>query len=154
MTSLIARHSVFDDFFRDFAPGFFVRPVGSAYAAEAEQPAPIRVDVAETAGGYAVHAELPGVAKDDIHVTVDGDLVTLRAEVKPEARREEGTSPDGAGPNVKWLRLERRTGQMARSFRLPEEVDSAKAEAKYDNGVLRLSLPKKAEVQSQRLTIQ
>lgn len=150
MTSLIARNTLFDDFFRDFAPSFFVRPVGAGDAADPAQPAPIRVDVAETAGGYAVHAELPGVAKDDIHVTVDGDLVTLRAEVKPEARREEGTTPEGA----KWLRVERRAGQLARSFRLPAEVDSAKAEAKYDNGVLRLSLPKKAAVNAQRLTIQ
>jgi HSP20 family protein len=107
------------------------------------------VDVAETAGGYAVHAELPGVAKDDIHVTVDGDLVTLRAEVKPAEQRSEGEEK-----GVKWLRVERRAGQLARSFRLPAEVDSAKAEAKYDNGVLRLTLPKKAAVNAQRLTIQ
>ncbi len=150
MTSLMTRNSLFDDFFRDFAPGFFVRPVGVQGSGEqAAEPAPIRVDVAETEGGYAVHADLPGVSKDDIHVTVDGDVVTLRAEVKPAEQRSEGEEN-----GVKWLRVERRAGQFARSFRLPAEVDSAKAEAKYDNGVLRLSLPKKLQTSAQRLSVQ
>jgi HSP20 family protein len=150
MTSLLTRHGVFDDFFRDFAPGIFVRPAGaSANVDQAAEPAPIRVDVAETEGGYAVHAELPGVSKDDIQVTLDGDAVTLRAEVKLVEQRRE----DEQG-GVKWLRVERRAGQFARSFRLPAEVDSAKAEAKYDNGVLRLTLPKKLQTNAQRLTIQ
>ncbi|XLM21558.1 Hsp20 family protein, partial [Chromobacterium piscinae] len=77
MSMLPARHSLFDEFFRDFTPGFFIKPLhGDAL------PSQIRMDVKETGEAYLVDAELPGVGKEDIHVEIDGPLVTIKAEVK------------------------------------------------------------------------
>jgi HSP20 family protein len=139
MSSLMPRSGLFDDFFSDVAPGFFVKPLhGEAL------PSQIKVDVKEVDGGYAVQAELPGVAKEDIHVSIEGPVVSLRAEVKQEDRQTEGE---------RVLRSERYYGSVSRSFQLPADIDEAKAKAKYDNGVLSLSLPRKAANTSQRLTI-
>ena len=81
MNSLITRGSLLDDFFRDVAPGFYVRPLhGDALPT----PAQIKVDVKESDKAYTVHAEVPGVTKEDIHVSLDGNVVTLRAEVKQQ----------------------------------------------------------------------
>lgn len=139
MNSLMTRPGLFDDLFRDVAPGFFVRPLhGDAL------PAQIKVDVKETEGGYAVQAELPGVAKEDIHVNIEGSVVNLRAEVKQRDRQTEGE---------RVLRSERYYGAVSRSFQLPVDIDEGKAKAKYDNGVLTLNLPRKAANTNQRLAI-
>lgn len=81
-----------------------------------------------------MQAEVPGVPKDDIHVALDGNVVTLRAEIKQE---------DSSRKDDKVLRSERYFGEVSRSFQLPVEIDTASASAKYDNGVLSLTLPKK-----------
>lgn len=123
------RANLFDDLFRDASPGFFVRPLhGDAL------PERIRLDVKESDKAYTVLAELPGVAKDDIHVDIDGGLVTLRAEVKQHDAQREGE---------RVVRGERYYGTVARSIQLPVDVDDAEASAKYDQGVLTLSLPKR-----------
>ncbi|WP_439589387.1 Hsp20/alpha crystallin family protein [Hydrogenophaga sp.] len=140
MNSLIARRGFLDDFFRDVGPGFYVKPLhGDAL------PTQIRIDVKETPEAYAVEAEVPGVAREDIQVTVDGGVVTLRAEVKQQDRQTEGE---------KVLRSERFYGAVTRSFQLPQDIDNAGARAKYENGVLQLTLPKKSASASQRLTIE
>ncbi|MDE2430516.1 MAG: Hsp20/alpha crystallin family protein [Burkholderiales bacterium] len=131
MSSLIPRGNLFDDFFRDVVPGFYVKPL---HGDPLPSPAQIRIDVKETDKDYTVHAEVPGVSKDDIHVSLDGNIVTLQAEIKQE---------DSTGKDQKVLRSERYFGQVSRSFQLPVDVDVAEASAKYDNGVLTLSLPKK-----------
>lgn len=142
MNSLISRGSLFDDFFRDVAPGFYVRPLhGDALP----QPSQIRIDVKEDDAAYSVQAELPGVPKEDIQVSIDGAVVTLRAEVRQHDEKKDGE---------KLLRSERYFGAVARSFQLPMEVDAAKAKAKYDNGVLTLALPKKLEGKAQRLAVE
>lgn len=139
MNSLMTRSGLFDDFFRDVAPGFFVKPLhGDAL------PAQIKVDVKEINGGYSVQAELPGVAKEDIHVSIDGSVVSLRAEIKQEDNKVEGE---------RVLRSERYYGAVSRSFQLPVDIDEGKAKAKFDNGVLTLSLPRKLNSTSQRLAI-
>jgi HSP20 family protein len=74
------------------------------------------------------------VAKDDIHVSVDGSIVKVRAEVKQE---------DTQNKDDKLLRSERYFGSVSRAFQLPQDVDESQAKAKYDNGVLTLTLPKK-----------
>ncbi|MBL8377943.1 MAG: Hsp20/alpha crystallin family protein [Burkholderiales bacterium] len=131
--------SLFDEFFRDVAPGYFIKPLhGDAL------PAQIKVDVSENTSAYTVAAEVPGVAKDDIHVAVDGGVVTISAEVR---QQDQQTKED------KVLRSERYYGQVSRSFQLPVEVDAAAARAKYDNGVLTLTLPKKTQPGSKRLAI-
>ena len=139
MNALIGRNSLFDDFFKDLAPGFYVRPLHGD-----PLPAQIKVDVQESADGYTVQAELPGVPKDDIHIQIDGNLVTLTAEVKQldEQVRESKT-----------LRSERYFGSVARSFQLPADIDQAAAKARYEHGVLTLRLPKKAAGSARRLAV-
>ncbi|MEW5837306.1 MAG: Hsp20 family protein [Pseudomonadota bacterium] len=125
----------FDNLFR----GFF-RPV------QIEKDAPhIRIDVKEDDKAYAVHADIPGVNKEDIHVTVEGNMIAISAEVKKSSEQKEGE---------KVLRSERFVGRSSRSFMLEHEVDETAAVAKYENGVLELTLPKKAVSVSKRLAIQ
>ena len=142
MNSLVTRGSLFDDFFKDIAPGFYVRPL---HGDGVPSPSQIKVDVKETDGGYTVHAEVPGVPKEDIQVSIDGNVVSLRAEVRQHDQKTEGE---------KVLRSERYFGSVARSFQLPVDVDAAQAKAKYDNGVLTLTLPKKQGGNAQRLSIE
>jgi HSP20 family protein len=139
MNHLINRSGLFDDFFRDVAPGFYVKPLHGD-----PLPAQIKVDVKEAPAAYTLLAELPGVPKEDIHVTVEGNVVTLRAEVKQEDRQIEGE---------KLLRNERYYGAVSRSFQMPVDIDDSAAKAKYENGVLQLTLPKKVAVAGQRLSI-
>ena len=142
MNSLVSRGSLFDDFFKDIAPGFYVRPLhGDSLPA----PSQIKVDVKETEGGYTVQAEVPGVPKEDIQVSIEGNVVSLRAEVRQHDQKTEGE---------KVLRSERYYGSVARSFQLPADIDAAQAKAKYDNGILTLTLPKKLNNSSQRLNIE
>ena len=142
MNSLVSRGSLFDDFFKDIATGFYVRPLhGDTLPA----PSQIKVDVKETEGGYTVQAEVPGVPKEDIHVSVEGNVVSLRAEVRQLDQKTEGE---------KVLRSERYYGSVARSFQLPADIDAAQAKARYDNGVLTLTLPKKLNNAAQRLNIE
>ena len=104
-----------------------------------------RIDVVENDKGYQIEADLPGVAKNDLKVTVDGPRVTIEAEVRRETERKEGETV---------MHSERVVRKYARSFELPHEVDDTSAVAKLDNGVLTLTLPKKQAAQSRLLTIQ
>ncbi len=142
MNALINRNSLFDDFFRDMAPSFYVRPL---HGDPLPSPASIKVDVKETDKDYSVHAEIPGVNKEDIHVSIDGNIVTLSAEVKQQ---------DAQSKDEKTLRSERYYGSVSRSFQLPSDIDQNKSKARYENGVLLLTLPKKVGGTAQRLTIE
>lgn len=141
MNSLVTRGSLFDDFFKDFAPGFYVRPL---HGDGLPTPSQIKIDVKEDDAAYTVQAEVPGVPKEDIHISIDGNVVSLRAEVRQHDEKKEGE---------KVLRSERYFGSVARSFQLPVDVDAAQCKAKYDNGVLTLTLAKKQGNKTQRLTI-
>lgn len=141
MNALMNRTSLFDDFFRDVAPGFYVKPL---HGDPLPAPAQIKVDVKESDKAYTVQAEVPGVAKEDIHVSLEGNIVTLRAEVKQQ---------DSQTKDEKTLRTERYYGAVSRSFQLPQEIDQGQAKAKYDSGVLTLTLPKRVGGGSQRLAI-
>jgi HSP20 family protein len=142
MNTLITRSGLFDDFFKDVAPGFFVKPL---HGDPLPSPAQIRIDVKEAPDAYTVQAEIPGVSKEDIHVVIDGPVVTLRAEVKQQDSRTQ---------DEKVLRTERYYGSVARSFQLASDIDNEKSKAKYENGVLTLTLPKKAALAGQRLNIE
>ncbi|WP_153161411.1 Hsp20/alpha crystallin family protein [Zoogloea sp. 1C4] len=135
--SNVSRRDPLDDFFR----GFFVRPVEYGSATEAPQ---MRVDVKEVDDAFQVHAELPGIKKEDIHVHIDGPVVSISAERKQEKEAREGE---------RVLRTERYFGQVSRSFQLGQDVDEGKASAKFTDGVLELSLPKKTAPQAKRLVI-
>jgi HSP20 family protein len=112
---------------------------------EGDAPAAVRIDVTENDQGYVVHAEIPGVKKEDIHVTIEGSQVSIGAEVKREYERKEGE---------RVLRTERHAGSVFRSFVLPTELDESASEAKYEGGVLELKLAKKPVNAGRRLTIQ
>ena len=128
-------HAGFDDLIR----GFF-RPVRVEKSA-----APIKVDVVETDAAYVVKAEIPGVNKDEIQVSIEGDVVTIGAEVKREQETKDGE---------RVLRTERYSGNVYRAFTLPVEIDEVSSTAKYENGVLELTLAKKPAAQGRKLTIQ
>ena len=135
----ITRLDPLDDLFR----GFFVRPVD--FDGSTQQPPSIKMDVKEQGDNYLVHAELPGVRKEDIHVVVDGNQVSISAEIKQEKEIKEGE---------RVLRSERYFGKVARSFQLGQEIDDANAAAKFNEGVLELTLPKRAASPNKRLTVE
>ncbi len=110
----------------------------------------IKVDVTEKDGAYVVHAEIPGVKKDDIQVTIEGNQVTIAAEVKKGWESKDGEPTNGG----RLLRAERYYGAAYRSFLLPVELDESTSEAKYENGVLELKLAKKPALAGRKLTIQ
>jgi HSP20 family protein len=126
-----------DDAFRTF-----MRPFRWETAVDAPQ---IRFDVTEGEGAYEVKAEIPGVRKEDIHVEVEGAQVMISAEVKKETEEKKGE---------RMLHSERRYGYASRVFTLGFEVDRDKAVAKYVDGVLYLTLPKKASAQATPLVVQ
>jgi HSP20 family protein len=138
----ITRYNPFDEAFDDLFRGFFVRPVSYDAPAGAAQ---FRVDVSEDEKAYQIRAEVPGVKKEDINVSIDGDTVAISAEVKNEKDVKNGE---------RVLRAERYYGKVYRAFTLGQAVDETGTSAKYSNGVLELTLPKKAAAQAKRVTIQ
>ena len=105
----------------------------------------IRIDVSETDAAFLVRAEIPGVKKEDIQVTIDGGEVTIGAEVKRDTRAAEGE---------RVLCNERHEGAVYRSFAFASDIDEVASEAKYENGVLELKLAKKTPLAARKLTIQ
>ena len=136
----LARIDPFGDI-DDLFKGFFVRPA----LLEGQPQMQIKMDVKEDDNAYTVHADIPGVKKEDIHVSIEGNQVSISAESKTEKEEKKGE---------KVLRSERYYGKVARSFTLAHEVDEAKAPAKYSDGVLELTLPKKASTAAKKLAIQ
>lgn len=104
----------------------------------------IKIDVEEQEKNYQVHAEIPGVDKENIHVTIDGNQINISAEVRKENEVKEGS---------RILRSERYFGRVSRSFALENEIDESGAEANYKDGVLTLLLPKKIASTARKLTI-
>ena len=139
----ITRSYPFDDAFDQLLRGFLVRPVGFEGTAP-QAPAQFRVDVRENDNAYLVHAEIPGVKKEDIHISVEGDQVAISAEVKNEKEAKDGE---------RVLRTERYYGKVYRAFQLGQPVDETQASASYTDGVLELTLPKKAATSAKRIEI-
>jgi HSP20 family protein len=137
----LTRYSPVDDAFDDLFRGFFMRPVRMEGAPDMQ----IKMDVKEDDKAYTVHAEIPGVKKDDIHVTIDGNQVAISAEVKNVKEVKDGE---------KVLRSERYYGKVSRAFTLGQDVDEGAAQAKYSDGVLELALPKKAVAKAKRLNVE
>jgi HSP20 family protein len=105
----------------------------------------IKIDVSEDEKAYTVKADVPGVKKDDIKIAIEGNQVTVEAEAKKEREEKKGDTV---------LRSERYFGRVYRSFTLGHEVDGEKAEAKYHDGVLELTLPKKTNGSTQNIKVQ
>lgn len=120
--------------------GFGLRPL----LQEAETPLEMRMDITEDEQAYQVTIDIPGVRKEDIELSIDRNQVSVSAEVKRETSKKEGRE----------LHTERYQGSAFRSFTLPRDIDDAKAKAQYENGVLHLTLPKKADARANRIAIQ
>ena len=125
-----------EDMFRSLT-----RPWPNNLSARAPQ---IKLDVSEADANYVVKAEVPGVRKEDIDVRIEGNQVTISAEIKKDKEEKK----DG-----RVLRSERQYGFASRTFSLACDVDEAKSGAKYENGILELTLPKKTTSSSKRLPI-
>jgi len=145
LTPLVRRDffsPMFDEFFRDF----WSRPAWMPALLEGEFE-PIeraRMDVVDKGANYEVTVELPGVQKDDINVSIDGSRVMISAETKSAKEKKEGD---------KVIYAERSAARYARSFELPTGVTEAGADARFENGVLTLTLPKKSAAQAKRLAV-
>lgn len=132
------------DVFDDFLKGFFVRPMRVGTGMEGLPNMEIKMDVSENDKAYIVKAEVPGVKKEEIHVSIDGNEVSISAEMKKEKEEKK---------DEKVLRTERYYGKVYRSFTLGHDIDDAAADAKYTDGVLELTLPKKAATTAKKLSI-
>ncbi len=111
---------------------------------EEESGMQIRSDIAEDETTFTIKAEIPGVKKEDIQVSIDGNRVTISAESKQESEEKAG---------AKVIRKERYYGKVFRSMTLDCDVDQDAADAQYADGVLTLILPKKASAMTRKLTI-
>lgn len=129
--------SEFDRFFNRFlerdAPE-------TSYRLGAWEPA---VDISETDEEYLIHADLPGLAKDDVKINYEDGVITIRGEKKQEKEEKKKN----------YHRTERSYGVFERSFRLPNRVEIGKVEAKFKDGVLELRLPKAEEARPKEIPI-
>jgi HSP20 family protein len=123
----------------------FLAPLAQGARWSGEGLAMPRLDVSEHEKAFEVQAELPGVKKEDVKVSIDGQRVTIEGECQQANEQREGEQV---------VYSERSTRRYQRSFTLPSEVDDASAEARLENGVLMLTLPKKQGGAAKRLTIQ
>ncbi|HZP85249.1 MAG TPA: Hsp20/alpha crystallin family protein [Burkholderiales bacterium] len=113
----------------DMMRGLVFRPVRVA----TPQIQSIRIDASEDDSAYRISAEIPGVSKDDIHVSINGAELTISAQTESQKEEKQGE---------RVIHRERQFGSMSRSLTLPQPVDESGAQAKYENGVLTLTLPK------------
>jgi len=136
----ITRYTPFDELFNEFGKGFFVRPFPVPAVADLQ----MKIDVKEDEKSFSVKADIPGVKKEDIHVDVEGDQVTVRAEAKQEKEEKKGE---------KVIHSERSYGMVSRSFTLPTDIDAKSVKAEYRDGVLNLVLPKKSNGSAKRIEV-
>jgi len=135
----LSRFDPFEDL-GDWFRGLRLRPVQRDFEVDPS----VKLEVAEEDKVYRITAEIPGVKKEDIQVSVDGNRVAISAEVKREKEERKGE---------KLIRSERCYGKVSRSFSLDEEVDQAGAEARYTDGILHLTLPKKPGAAAKQIAI-
>jgi len=135
----IARYDPFREL-DDMMRGLVFRPVRVSEP-RIEQ---IKVDAAEDDKSYRISAEIPGVRKEDIKVSVVDNEVTISAEVRSQSEKKEGE---------RVVHSERYYGAVARSFTLPQAVDEEGAQAKYEKGVLTLTLPKRGNARTRKLVV-
>jgi len=137
--SLIPRNNLFDidRFFNDSWPQAVESQTGTFFAP--------RVDIKEVDDHYEITAELPGGAREDIHVNVKDGILTLEAETSQEDKEEKGG---------KIIRQERRYGKFMRSFNLGADVEEADIKASFTDGILTLQAPKLVEKPIERRRIE
>ncbi|NLY12436.1 MAG: Hsp20/alpha crystallin family protein [Gammaproteobacteria bacterium] len=135
MSMFPTRSRLFDELMGDLG-GFYIKPLHGD-----PLPQSIKVDIEEAGDVYKVQAELPGVKKEDIHVDIDGAIVSIKAEIQQK---------NSSGEGSRNLRSERYYGSVSRRFELPSEIDLEQAEASYEEGLLHLVLPKRKAVENSR----
>lgn len=143
----MVRRDLIASMFDDLLGGTWGRPAwmpAARMSRELPAMARARMDVIDRGSAYAITIDMPGVKKEDIHVTVEGPVVSIRAETVGETPVKEGEQ---------LLHAERYAASYARSFELPVEVTEEGAEAAFENGVLTLTLPKRAPTPGKRLEI-
>ncbi|SCY73025.1 heat shock protein Hsp20 [Nitrosospira sp. Nl5] len=146
--NIVRRSPLFGDIARldpfynveDWFKNFGMRP----FSMEMENAPTIKMDLSESDTAYTVRAEIPGVKKEDVKVQIDGNRVSISAETKQEKEEKEGE---------RVICRECHQGSTYRSFSLGSDVDETKAEAKYENGTLELTLPKKEGKTSKRIEV-
>ncbi|MFC0397321.1 Hsp20/alpha crystallin family protein [Paraburkholderia rhizosphaerae] len=137
----------YDPFSMDPIPDLFqglFRPMRSILSQQDTELATMKIDVSENDSAYMVKAELPGIDKKDIDVQIDGNHVSINAKVERKEEQKEGE---------RVIRRERYSGSFSRAFSLAGDVDENAASAEYKDGVLSLTLPKKAPADRKRLSI-
>ena len=135
----ITRYDPFGDL-DDAFKGLLVRPLRF----DVGQQMQIKMDVTKADNAFTVKAEMPGVKKDDIHLSVEGNQITISGEARKESEEKKGEEV---------IRSERYYGKISRSFTLPNDVDEAKVVAKYADGVLNLTLPMKGKSAGRKIAI-
>jgi len=151
MYQLSTRHgdsfnSLVDELFSDF---FHRANVPAARHSDRQAVSRARMDVLDKGGNFEVKVDLPGIRKDDIHVGIEGARVSINAESKDSSETKDANGTSGN----KVLYSERYTTSYARSFELPAEVTEEGADARFEDGVLTLSLPKRAPTVSKRIAV-
>ena len=141
MATLPARRSLFDELFHDFPLGYSIAPL---HGDPLPAPGKIKIDVKEADGHIVVHAEIPGVKKDDLDISVDNNVLTISAEISQYDADKEGE---------KVIHSERYYGSVQRSISLPAEVSIEDASAKYEDGILVLTLPKSAKHAKKKISV-
>lgn len=126
MREMVTMQNMMDRLFEDWRP-FFDEPRTTSQA--------LALDVHEDEKNYLITTELPGIKSEDIHVRQEGEYLVIEGETRDESETEEG---EGHRALIK----ERRFGRYSRRLRLPQDIDFEKAEATYQDGVLKLTLPK------------
>jgi HSP20 family protein len=101
------------------------------------------VDIAELENEYVVKVELPGVSKDDVKITLESNVLTIRGEKKQEKEAKDGN----------YHRVERSYGSFQRSFTLPTTVKNDKIDAVYKDGILTITLPKAEEAKPKQIEV-
>lgn len=148
MANLLTRRRTdpFAPLFGDWMDDFWNRTYLAPMPRQAEMPAMERalMDIVDKGDAFEVKVDMPGVKKEDIDVSVEGTRVSIRAETQSTKEEKEGE---------RILHTERFAAMFARTFELPVEVTETGADAHYEDGVLTLTLPKRAPLATKKLTI-
>jgi HSP20 family protein len=138
--NLVPRDSLFD--FDKVIEGFFA-PANTNRSLPNSNFSP-RVDIKDSGESYSIIADLPGVKKDDVHVTLDDGILSLKASTSSEHTQKEGE---------KIIRQERYSGKFMRSFNLGDNIQQADIVANFKEGVLTLKIPKVKEAEPEKRKI-
>jgi HSP20 family protein len=138
----LTRFDPFSTDLNDLFQGLLVRPV--RLDTNGGRQLSMKIDVTQDDKSYQVSAEMPGVKKEDIHVEVDGNLVSISAEVKKEKEEKK---------DERVIQSERYYGKLARSFTLEHEIDESGVDAQYGDGVLKLKLPKSTKSSARKIAV-